>query len=209
MGSLYYASGSSFPSPVTVQAQIIEYCVYQLTFLVTMVQASPETTDAGTTLEIVFKVEWPDGTPVVLQPELGDFLILNPNYSRIYQRNPVFPTGTPGVYRTSIQLAADIPDGTYTAYVIHCTLTGTAGAIPAAAVGTGGQPAQPPSGPPADISSNETPIATDRSQFGIRTPVTQPPTEQPTNLTLLVGLLVTLLVLALLALLILRRRRKK
>jgi len=176
------------------------YCVYQLAFLVVKVQVSPEQTSAGTSLDIVFKVEYADGSPVVLYPELADFLVLGPTYSRTYQRVPVAPTGTPGEYRTSIGLASDIPDGTYKVYCIHCTLSDEAHNF----------------GPNSDTSSDQTLIATDTSVFTIGavttttvTTVTQP-LGGPLSTAVLVGMgILALIAAVLLALLALRRPTRK
>jgi hypothetical protein len=129
---------------------------------------------------------------------LGDFLLLGNNYSHIYERVPVTPTGTPGEYQTSIPLAPDIPLGYYKLYCIHCTLTDGAGNF----------------APNSDVSSDETPISTDNSGFIIG-PATATAVTATTGLpggfsgALLVGLGILLLIVLLLAALLLRRPKKK
>jgi hypothetical protein len=201
-GSFYYASSSATgaqPQSVSVaqtQTTTMRYCVYQYQFLVVKVQVNPSTTEAGASLEVVFKVEYIDGTPVKLDPELADFLLLGTNYSHTYERIPVTPTGTPGEYRTSVALASDIPLGYYKLYCVHCTLS------------DGGQNFAPNS----DISSDETPISTDNSAFIIGpATATTAATTLPGGLSgaLLVGLGILLLIVILIAALLLRRPKKK
>jgi hypothetical protein len=202
-GSFYYASSSATgaqPQSVSVaqtQTTTTPYCVYQYQFLVVKVQVNPSTTEAGASLEVVFKVEYADGTPVKLNPELADFQLLGTNYSHLYERIAVTPTGTPGEYRTSLALASDIPLGYYKVYCVHCTLS------------DGKQNFAPNS----DISSDETPISTDNSAFiiGPATATTAAVTTLPGGLSgaLLAGLAILLLIVILIAALLLRRPKKK
>ena len=203
-GSLYYASSSAVgvqPQSVSVaqtETTVIPYCLYQYQFLVVEVQVSPTTTEAGASLAVVFKVAYLDGTPAKLDPELADFLLLGTNYSHIYERVSVTPTGTPGEYRTSVPLASDIPLGYYKLYCIHCTLTDGSGNF----------------APNSDVSSGETPLIADNSGFIIG-PATATATTATTALpgglsgALLVGLAILLLIVILIAALLLRRPKKK
>jgi len=137
-----------------------------------------------------------DGSPAKLDPESADFLLLGTNYSHVYQRIPVTPTGTPGEYRTSVALASDIPMGYYKLYCVHCTLTDGSGN----------------SAPNSDISSDETAITSDNSAFLIG-PATAPTatTGLPGGLSasLLVGLGILVLIVIIIAALLLRPRKKK
>jgi hypothetical protein len=136
-----------------------------------------------------------------LDPELADFLLLAPgtSYSHVYERVPVTPTGTPGEYHTSIALASDLHEGYYKLYCIHCTLTDGSGNF----------------APNSDISSDETPIASDNSGFTLG-PATATTSATATtgpsgglSGSLLVGLAILLLIVILLAALLLRRPKKK
>jgi hypothetical protein len=200
-GSFYYASSSAIgvqPQTVSIaQTQTATpYCVYQYQFLVVEVQVNPSATEAGASLDVVFKVTYMDGSPVKLDPELADLLLLGTNYSHVYQRIPVTPTGTPGEYRTSVALASDIPMGYYKLYCVHCTLTDGAGNF----------------APESDISSDQTGITSDNSGFiiGPATATTATITT-PGGLSgsLLVGLGILLLLVILIAALLLRRPKKK
>jgi hypothetical protein len=200
-GSLYYASSAAGARPQTVsvapaQTQPPVYCVYQYEFLVVKVQASPGTAQAGASLDLVIKVEYMDGSPVKLSPEQGDFLLLGSNYSHVYERIPVTPTGTPGEYRTSIALASDIPMGYYKLYCVHCTLSDGSGNF----------------APNSDVSSYETAITGDNSAFLIGpATATTATTALPGGLStsLLVGLGILVLIVILIAALLLRPRKKK
>jgi hypothetical protein len=202
-GSFYYASSSATgaqPGSVSVaqtETTITPYCLYQLQFLVVEVQVNPGTTEAGASLEVVIKVQYLDGAPVKLDPELADFLVLGYNYSHIYQRIPVTPTGTPGEYRTSIVLPSDIPMGYYKLYCIHCTLTDGGGNY----------------APNSDVGSDETGIISDNSAFliGPATASTATAAMSTGGLSgaLLVGLGILLLIVILIAALLLRRPKKK
>jgi hypothetical protein len=203
-GSVYYASSATGAQPQFVSVEQVQttttympYCVYQYQFLVVKVQTSPGTTQAGASLDVVFKVEYIDGSPVKLDPELADFLLLGTNYSHVYQRIPVTPTGTPGEYRTSVALASGIPMGYYKLYCVHCTLAdGSANFAPN-----------------SDISSDETAIVSDNSAFmiGPATATTATTTAPGGFLSssILVGLGILLLIVILIAALLLRPRKKK
>jgi hypothetical protein len=203
-GSLYYASSSAVGvqsqsvSVAQTETTVLPYCLYQYQFLVVEVHVNPTTTEAGASLAVVFKVEYLDGTPAKLDPELADFLLLGTNYSHIYERVPVTPTGAPGEYGSTVALASDIPLGYYKLYCIHCTLTDGSGNF----------------APNSDVSSDETPISTDNSGFIIG-PATATTATGTTGLpgglsgALLVGLGILLLIVILLAALLLRRPKKK
>ena len=201
-GSFYYASSSAIgaqPQSVSIaqtQTQTPVYCVYQYQFLVVKVQVNPGTTEAGASLEVVFTVQYMDGSPVKLDPETADFLLLGTNYSHVYQQVPVTPTGTPGEYRTSVGLASDIPMGYYKLYCVHCTLSDGSGNF----------------APNSDISSDETVIGSDNSAFlvGAATATTAT-TGLPGGLStaLLVGLGILVLIVLIVAALLLRPRKKK
>jgi hypothetical protein len=138
-----------------------------------------------------------DGSPARLDPESADFLLLGTNYSHVYQRIPVTPTGTPGEYRTSVALASGIPMGYYKLYCVHCTLAdGSANFAPN-----------------SDISSDETAIVSDNSAFmtGPATATTATTTAPGGFLSssILVGLGILLLIVILIAALLLRPRKKK
>jgi hypothetical protein len=146
----------------------------------------------------VFTVEYVDGSPVKLDPQTADFLLLGTDYSHVYQQVPVTPTGNPGEYRTSIALASDIPTGNYKMYCVHCTLSDGSGN----------------NAPNSDISSDETAITTDDSAFVIgpaTTTATTATTQLPGGLStsLLVGLGILVLIIILLVALVLRPRKKK
>jgi len=200
-GSLYYASSAAGARPQTVsvapaQTQPPVYCVYQYQFLVVKVQVDPGSTEAGASLDVVFTVQYIDGSPAKLDPETADFLLLGSNYSHVYQQVPVTPTGTPGEYRTSVALASDIPMGYYKLYCVHCTLSDGSGN----------------SAPNSDISSDETAITSDNSAFLIGpATATTTTTGLPGGLSasLLVGLGIVLLIVILIAALLLRPRKKK
>ncbi len=201
-GSFYYASSSAVgtrPQSVSVaqtQTTAAPYCVYQYQFLVVKVQVNPGSTEAGASLDVVFTVEYIDGSPVKLDPETADFLLLGSNYSHVYPQVPVTPTGTPGEYRTSVALASDIPMGYYKLYCVHCTLSDGSGDF----------------APNSDIGSDETAITSDNSAFLIG-PATA--TTATTALlgglstSLLVGLGILVLIVIIIAALLLRPRKKK
>jgi len=192
-------------SPPLAQSQIVVaqtqtapvYCVYQQVFLVVKVQVNPETTQASSSLDVVIKVEYLDGSPVTLDPELGTFLLLGPEgYSYLYQMVSLTPTGTPGEYRTSVTLPSDIPDGTYKLYCVHCTLADDAANF----------------APNSDISSDETVIANDSSIVVIGPATATTTAPPPTGLispSLLAGLAILVLLVLLLVALLLRSRKKK
>lgn len=145
---------------------------------------------------MVFTVEYVDGSPVKLDPQTADFLLLGTNYSHVYHQVPVTPTGTPGEYRTSIALASDIPTGNYKMYCVHCTLSDGSGN----------------NAPNSDISSDETAITSDNSAFLIGpATATTATTQLPGGLStsLLVGLGILVLIIILLVALVLRPRKKK
>jgi hypothetical protein len=179
--------------------------VYQTQFLVVEVNTLPVTTQAGASLKVVFEVEYADGSPVKLNPELADFLVLAPGYSHVYSRIPVSPTGTPGEYQTFIQLPPDIPPGIYKLYCIHCALTDGLGNF----------------APNSDISSDETPITTDNSIFTVGPAIvtttvcccsTSTTTATPlgfASASVFVALAILLLTIALLTALLLRRPKVK
>jgi len=201
-GSFYYASSSATgaqPQSVSVaqtQTQTSVYCVYQYQFLVVKVQVNPSTTEAGASLDVVFTVEYIDGSPVKLDPQTADFLLLGSNYSHVYQQVPVTPTGTPGEYRTSLALASDIPMGYYKLYCVHCTLSDGSGNF----------------APNSDIGSDETAIASDNSAFLIGpATATTATTALPGGLSasLVVGLGILVLIVILIGALLLRPRKKK
>ena len=172
------------------------YCVYQQVFLVVKVQVNAETTQAGSSLDVVIRVEYLDGSPVTLDPELGTFLLLGSGYSYLYQMVSLTPTGTPGEYRTSVTLPSDIPDGTYKLYCVHCTLADDAANF----------------APNSDISSDETVIATDSSIVVIGPATATTTAPPPTGLispSLLAGLAILVLLVLLLVALLLRSRKKK
>jgi len=172
------------------------YCVYQQVFLVVKVQVNAETTQAGSSLDVVIKVEYLDGSPVTLDPELGTFLLLGSGYSYLYQMVSLTPTGTPGEYRTSVTLPSDIPNGTYKLYCVHCTLADDAANF----------------APNSDISSDETVIATDSSIVVIGPATATTTAPPPTGLispSLLAGLAILVLLVLLLVALLLRSRKKK
>jgi hypothetical protein len=199
-GSFYYASSSAVgtrPQSVSVaQTQTAPYCVYQYQFLVVKVQVSPGSTEAGASLDVVFTVQYIDGSPVKLDPQTADFLLLGTNYSHVYQQVPVTPTGTPGEYRTSVALASDVPMGYYKMYCVHCTLSDGSGNF----------------APNSDISSDETAITSDNSAFLIGpATATTATTVLPGGLStsLLVGLGILVLIIIIIAALLLRPRKKK
>jgi len=201
-GSFYYASSSATgaqPQSVSVaqtQTQTSVYCVYQYQFLVVKVQVNPGSTEAGASLDVVFTVEYIDGSPAKLDPETADFLLLGTNYSHVYQQVPVTPTGTPGEYHTSVALASDIPMGYYKLYCVHCTLSDGSGNV----------------APNSDIGSDETAITSDNSAFLIgAATATTATTALPGGLStsLLVGLGILLLIVIIIAALLLRPRKKK
>jgi hypothetical protein len=204
-GSLYYASSATGAQPQSVsvaqtQTETPVYCVYQYQFLVVKVEVSPGTTEAGASLDVVFKVEYIDGSPAKLDPEQASFLLLGSDYSHDYQKIPVTPTGTPGEYQTSLALASDIPTGTYKLYCVHCTLFDGSGNF----------------APNSDISSDETTITTDDSAFTVG-PATEtttsttapPPAAGFLSTSLLVGLGILALIIIIIAALLLRRPKKK
>ena len=194
-------------SPPLAQSQIVVaqtqtmtsiYCVYQQAFLVVKAQVNPERqVEASSSLDVVIKVEYLDGSPVALSPEVGTFLLLGPEgYSYLYQSVSLTPTGTPGEYRTSVTLPSDIPNGTYKLYCVHCRLFDGAGN----------------SAPNSDISSDETVIATDSSIVVIGpATATTATTALPGGLStsLLVGLGILVLIIIIIAALLLRPRKKK
>jgi hypothetical protein len=201
-GSFYYASSSATgaqPQSVSVaqtQTQTSVYCVYQYQFLVVKVQVSPGSTEAGASLDVVFTVEYIDGSPVKLDPQTADFLLLGSNYAHVYQQVPVTPTGTPGEYRTSVALASDVPMGYYKLYCVHCMLSDGSGSF----------------APNSDIGSDETAITSDNSAFLIGpATATTATTVLPGGLStsLLVGLGILVLIVILIAALLLRPRKKK
>jgi hypothetical protein len=201
-GSLYYASSSAtgaLPQSVSVaqtQTTTTPYCVYQYQFLVVKVQVNPGSTAAGASLDVVFTVQYIDGSPVKLDPETADFLLLGTNYSHVYQHVSVTPTGTPGEYRTSVALASDIPMGYYKLYCVHCTLSDGSGNF----------------APNSDISSDETAIGTDNSGFLIGPATATTVTTGPgggLSMSLLVGLGILVLIIIIIAALLLRPRKKK
>lgn len=183
-------------SVAQTQTTTAPYCVYQYQFLVVKVQVNPGSTAAGASLEVVFTVQYIDGSPAKLDPETADFLLLGTNYSHVFPQVPVTPTGTPGEYRTSVVLASDIPMGYYKLYCVHCTLSDGSGN----------------NAPNSDISSDETAITIDNSGFliGVATATTAT-TGLPGGLStsLLVGLGILLLIVIIIAALLLRPRRKK
>jgi hypothetical protein len=202
IGSFYYATSSAvgtLPQSASVaqtQTTTTQYCVYQYQFLVVKVQVNPGSTAAGASLEVVFTVQYIDGSPVKLDPETADFLLLGTNYSHVYQQVPVTPTGNPGEYRTSVALASDIPMGYYKLYCVHCTLSDGSGN----------------SAPNSDISSDETVIPSDNSAFLIgAATATTATTGLPGGLSasLLVGLGILVLIVIIIAALLLRPRKKK
>jgi hypothetical protein len=210
-GSFYYVSSAAGALPQAVSVAqtttttTTPYCVYQTQFLVVEVNTLPGTTQAGASLKVVFKVEYADGTPATLNPELANFLVLAPGYSHAYLDVPVTPTGTPGEYQTkyptSIILPSDIPMGTYKLYCIHCMLTDGKGNF----------------APNSDISSDETAITTDDSIFTVgaaastttsttsTTVTTAPPSGFPSTFVLLA---LAILIIILIAALLLRRPKK-
>ena len=203
-GSLYYGSSATGAQPQSVsvaqtQTQTAPYCVYQYQFLVVKVQVSPGSTQAGASLDVVFKVEYIDGSPVKLDPEQADFLLLGSDYSHVYAGIPVTPTGTPGEYQTSLALASNIPTGTYKLYCVHCTLTDGSSNF----------------APNSDTSSDETTITIDDSAFTVgpatetTTSTTAPPPAGFLSTSLLVGLGILALIIIIIAALLLRRPKKK
>ena len=201
-GSFYYASSSAVgtrPQSVSVapaQTEPPVYCVYQYQFLVVKVQVNPGSTEPGASLDVVFTVEYIDGSPVKLDPQTADFLLLGTNYSHVYLQVPVTPTGTPGEYRTSVALASDVPMGYYKLYCVHCTLSDGSGN----------------SAPNSDIGSDETALTGDNSAFLIGpATATTATTALPGGLSasLLVGLGILALIVILIAALLLRPRKKK
>jgi hypothetical protein len=204
-GSFYYVSSAVGVRPQAVSVAqttttTTPYCVYSVQFLVVEVNTLPLTTQAGASLKVVFKVEYADGTPATLNPELADFLMLAPGYSHTYLRIPVTPTGTPGEYQTSVVVPSDIPMGMYKLYCIHCSLTDGKGNF----------------APNSDISSVETPITTDDSIFTVgpatvtttSTTSTTAPPPSFVSTSLLVGLVILILIILLIAALLLRRPKK-
>ena len=181
-------------SVAQTQTQTPVYCVYQYQFLVVKVQVNPGSTEAGASLDVVFTVEYIDGSPAKLDPQTADFLLLGTNYSHVYQQVPVTPTGTPGEYRTSVALASDIPMGYYKLYCVHCTLSDGSGNF----------------APNSDIGSDETAITSDNSAFliGPATATTATPVL-PGGLSTSVGLGILVLIVILLVALVLRPRKKK
>jgi hypothetical protein len=207
VGSFYYVSSAVGVQPgavsvaQTTTTTTIPYCAYQTQFLVVEINTLPGTTQEGASLNLGFKVEYADGTPVQLNPELADFLVLAPGYSHTYLRVPVTPTGTPGEYQTSIQVPSDIPLGSYKVYCAHCSLTDGKGNF----------------SPNSDISSDETPITTDDSIFTVApatvttTSTTSTTTTAPPGFpftSLLVALAILVLIIVLIAALLLRRPKK-
>ena len=199
-GSLYYASSAAGARPQTVSVAPAEtrpqvYCVYQYQFLVVEVQATPGTTQAGATVDVLLKVQNLDGTPATLNPAQGDFLLLGSNHSHVYEKVTLTPTGNPGEYRTSIVLASDIPMGYYKLYCVHCTLTD----------GNGNY------APNSDISSDETADTSDLSGFivGAATAITTTGPFGGFLTSLIVGLGILVLIVIIIAALLLRPRKKK
>lgn len=200
-GSVYYVLPATGVEPQTVvvaQTQTITqaYCCYQVSFLVVEVEVSPKTTEAGTSVRIELKVEYLDGSPVSLRPELADFLLVGAAYSHTYSRVPLTPLGA-GKYSASITLWADIPAGTYKLYCVHCTLSDGQGNF----------------SPNTDTSSDETVIPIDLSIFSIgpattTTTAQPPPTGLPLSLLVESAILVLLILIAALLALLLRRRKK-
>jgi hypothetical protein len=170
--------------------------VYQYQFLVVNVQVNPGSAAAGASLDVVFTVQYIDGSPVKLDPQSADFLLLGTNYSHVYQQVSLTPTGTPGEYRTSVALASDVPMGYYKMYCVHCTLSDGSGNF----------------APNSDISSDETAITGDNSAFLIGpATATTATTGLPGGLSasLLVGLGILVLIVIIIAALLLRPRKKK
>jgi hypothetical protein len=205
VGTLQYVSsavGTQPQSTHVVQTQTTTtttpYCLYQTQFIVVEVETSPKVSQAGTELQVVFTVNYADGSPVTLNPDLADFLIISSSYSHIYQRVQVTPTGTPGQYRTSVIVPSGIPVGTYKLYCIHCTLTDGLSNF----------------GPNSDTSSDETAITNDDSTFSVgpstatTATITSPSGAGPLSPSLIAGLVILILIVALLAALLLRRGRK-
>jgi hypothetical protein len=178
---------------------------------VTWVNATPTTTNTGTTLDIVFRVVHFTCDPYlgsVANPADGiktaTFLLVSveTQQSHEYTDTPVTPTGNPGEYRADIQMTSDDPTGKVWAYVKGNSLNlGVQGGVLL--------------GPPGNTSSEQTTDPTDNSliQNGPPTPPTPPPT--PSLLTTLLqgnGLLLILLaaiILLLIAISLLARRRGK
>jgi hypothetical protein len=207
LGTLQYASSVANTQPqsisvaqtqTTTTTTTTPYCLYQTQFIVVEVQTSPKASQAGTELQVVFTVNYADGSPVTLNPDLADFLAINSNYSHIYQRVQVIPTGTPGQYRTSLTVPSDIPVGTYKLYCIHCTLTDGLTNF----------------GPNSDTSSYETAIVKDDSTFSVgpsTATTTTATAAAPSGLlspSLIAGLVILILIIALLVALLLRRGKK-
>jgi len=181
---------------------------------VTYVNATPVTTNAGDSLEIIFRVvyfccdEAYLGT--ISRPADGIksatflFVSVSTQQSHEYPDTPVFPTGNPGEYRATVQIVPDDPTGKVWVYVkgnslrsSSCNCTNT----PSESVG-----------PPGNTASEQTYDTSDLSLIQIGQPPSPPPpspwaTLVQGNELLLIAL--AAIILLLLAISLLARRRGK
>jgi len=173
---------------------------YLTNLLVVIVDSVPRDVPPYTTVVTTFKVIYPDGTPVTLDPETASFTWVNEaGESKIFKDVPVVPTGEPGFYTYTQTVTPDFPTGTVTISVAYCSCSDTEGNY----------------GPTGDQNSVTTIYEPDMSivQIGPRTGPLPPPTgaEVLSQLlsTYLVPILIAVLLIIALILLAARARKKK
>jgi len=169
---------------------------YLTNLLVVIVDSVPRDVPPYTTVVTTFKVIYPDGTPVTLDPETASFTWVNEaGESKIFKDVPVVPTGEPGFYTYTQTVTPDFPTGTVTISVAYCSCSD----------------AQMNYGPTDDENSVTTIYEPDISivQIGPSTMPSPPPTGAELLSTYLVPILIALLLIIALILLAARARKKK
>ena len=169
---------------------------YLTNLLVVIVDSVPRDVPPYTTVVTTFKVIYPDGTPVKLDPETASFTWVNEaGESKIFKDVPIVPTGELGFYTYTQMVTPDFPTGTVTISVAYCSCSD----------------AQRNYGPTEDENSVTTIYAPDISivQIGPRAGPLPPPTAAELLSTYLVPILIAVLLIIALILLATRTRKKK
>jgi hypothetical protein len=159
----------------------------------------PTGTPIGATVVTTFHVVYPDGSPVVLQPQTASFLWVGTVGQREFDNVPVTYTGTPGFYTYTATLTQDIVQatgqGVITITVITCSCQDQLGNR----------------GPVGNVNSLITSDPSDNSQEQVgqmSTSTTMVTATQPVFATEDVILLIAALLIIALLLLVARSRRK-
>ncbi len=206
MIALVFASSfavSTYAVTRVSQATTTQGCAtYQSNLAVIRVDSTPHeptNTNIGATVVTIFHVVYPDGTPVVLQPQTSSFIWSGSSGQKEFDNIPVTYTGTPGFYNYTATLTQDIiqatGQGVITIAVITCSCQDHLGNR----------------GPTGNVNSIITVDSTDDSQvqngpMGGTTQQGQP--GQPFASSIDVILLIVALLIIALLLLVARSRRK-